>query len=202
MAAVRIGMLRSDGRTRSATEAMRGDMSGEASDADLLEGVAGDDRAAFRQLHARYHGPVHGFAMRIVDAPDRAEEVANDTMLAIWRGAERFEGRSKVSTWIFGIAYRTAIRTLRRKGVERREVGADAAAEIADESTPTPDAALHHAEVRAALAELPGELRTVVRLTYYEGHSVTEVAELTGVSPGTVKSRMHRARRRLKERLG
>lgn len=177
-------------------------MSEKASDADLLDGVAGDDGAAFRALHARYHGPVRGFAQRIVDAPERAEEVANDTMLAVWRGAGRFEGRSKVSTWVFGIAHRVAHKALRRGGVERGEVGADAAAEIADERASAADTALYHGQVRAALEELPIELRAVVELTYYHGRSVSEVAELIGVPPGTVKSRMHTARRRLRERLG
>lgn len=179
------------------------DLTGEqASDADLLQGVAGGDRAAFRALHERYNGPVHGFALRLVDAPERADEVANDTMLAVWRGAARFEGRSKVSTWIFGIAHRVALKTLRRGGVERGEVAVEAATDIGDDGPPTADTALYHAQVRRALAALSAEHRRVVELTYYHGHSVAEVAALIGVPPGTVKSRMHEARRRLRERLG
>jgi RNA polymerase sigma-70 factor (ECF subfamily) len=178
---------------------MRDDGTEEASDADLLGRVAAGDRTAFRALHARYQGPVHGFASRILGAPDRSDEVANDVMLAVWRGAARFEGRSKPSTWIFGIAYRIALKARRRRG---REVVAEAMAEPVDETTPAPDTALFHGQVRGALAELPIELRAVMVLTYYYGRSVTEVAELIGVPPGTVKSRMHTARRRLRGRLG
>ena len=181
---------------------MRDLTDGGTSDAELLAGVAGGDRAAFRALHDRYRGPVRGFALRMVEVPERADEVANDTMLAVWRGAAGFEGRSKVSTWIFGIAYRIGRRAMRRGGAEREEVAADSVAELGDAGTPSPDTALYHAEVRRALAGLPFEFRVVVELTYYHGHSVVEAAEMTGVPPGTVKSRMHEARRRLRERLG
>lgn len=195
------GPLWRGAKARTTKGAMRDHGTEEASDVDLLGRVAAGDRAAFRALHDRYHGPVHGFASRILGTPERADEVAQDAMLAVWHGAARFEGRSKASTWIFGIAYRIALKARRRRGVERGAVEADAAAKLADEATPAPDAAFLHGQVRGALGELPIELRAVVVLTYYYGRSVTEVAEMIGVPPGTVKSRMHAARRRLRERL-
>ncbi|MGF1551447.1 MAG: RNA polymerase sigma factor [Paracoccaceae bacterium] len=170
-------------------------------DAALLDGVAGGDAAAFRTLFERYYPAVHGFAARITGTPETADEVANDTMMAIWTGAERFRGGSKVSTWIFGIAYRTAHKALRRKGVERGRVAVDEAYDLADETALPGETAVYHREVAGALAALPTELRTMMQLTYYYGYSVAEVAEVSGCPPGTVKSRMHEARRRLKEVL-
>lgn len=170
-------------------------------DAALLDGVARADRAAFRALFDRYHAPVHRFAYRLTGGADRADEVANDTLMAVWNGAAGFEGRAKPSTWIFGIAYRLAHKSLRRKGVERGSVDIEAAAEIVDESVTAPDEAAYHKEVGAAIGTLPTDLKAVLELTYFNGHSLNEVAEIVGCPLGTVKSRMHEARKRLKEKL-
>ena len=75
--------------------------------------------AAFERLHRRFHRRVFGFALRLTERFELAEEVVNDTMMTVWRKAMDFEGRSKVSTWILGIAYRTAIKARRRSAPER-----------------------------------------------------------------------------------
>ena len=174
----------------------------ESRDAELMAGVARADEAAFVALDARYREPVRGFALRIVGAPERADEVVNDTMLAIWNGAERFEGRAKVSTWIFGIAYRIAHKAVRTTAIERASVALEETAPLVDRSAPAQDVEVFRDQVRAALGELPVELRTAVELTYYYGYSVADAAEVTGVPAGTVKSRMHAARKRLRAALG
>ena len=170
-------------------------------DVDLISAIANGDRAAFRALHRKHHSAVNGFALRMLRAPDRAEEVTNDTFLAVWKGAKKFESRSKVSTWIFGIAYRIAQKSTRRYWFEKSHVGFEDVPEIEDETPDGVEALFTQQRVARALATLPLDLRTVVELTYYYGHSYPEIAEIVGAPVGTIKSRMHAARARLREEL-
>ena len=181
---------------------MSGRARDDSGDVELVAAVARSEEAALVALNERYREPVRGFALRIVGTPERADEVVNDTMLAIWNGAERFEGRAKVSTWIFGIAYRLAHKAVRTTAIERASVALEESAPLADRSAPGQEAQVFGEQVRAALGALPVELRTVVELTYYYGYSVADAAEVTGVPAGTVKSRMHAARKRLRAALG
>mgnify|MGYP006281052319 CR=1 FL=1 len=102
-------------------------------DQALLRAVADGDRMAFRRLHDRYYTRCYRLAFRLVQRPDRASEVANDTMLAVWRGAATFEGRAKISTWIFGIVYRQSLKTKRFFRREAGQVDIEDRADIADE---------------------------------------------------------------------
>ena len=170
-------------------------------DANLLRAIAGGDARAFKALHQRYYSKAYGFALRIVQAPDRAEEIANDAMLAVWRGAARFEGRAKVSSWIFGIVYRMSLKSRRRFWFERSHVELDDTLGLADEATPGIEAMFVRREISGALATLTVELRTVVELTYRDGMSYPEIAEIVGCPVGTVKSRMSAARQKLRKHL-
>ena len=170
-------------------------------DERLLRLVATGDSGAFAALHRRRHAPVYRFVLRIVHAPDRAEEVTNDTMVTVWSKAAGFEFRSKVSTWIFGIAYRTALKSLRSSKRERSHVNLDDVGELADEKVSGIEAMFDRKRVNAALAKLPADLKAVIELTYYYGFSQQEIGEILSCPVGTVKSRMHAARARLKEVL-
>ena len=173
----------------------------DAEERQWLERIAARDASAFEALHRRYFDPLCGFAARMVRERDRAEEIASDTLMAVWRGAGRFEGRSKVSTWVFGIAYRTALKALRRTDPSTGAEDIDAAHHIADSKVVPMEARLERDRVTALLRSLPIEQRAVMELCYYYGRSVTEVSDITGLPPGTIKSRMHAARKRLKEAL-
>ncbi|MEM8776402.1 MAG: sigma-70 family RNA polymerase sigma factor [Pseudomonadota bacterium] len=168
----------------------------------LLKAVAKGDHLAFRRLHSRYYTRVLNFSFRIVQKTDRAEEVANDTMLAVWRGAAKFQGRAKVSTWIFSIAYRTAIKSKRFFLFERNQEQIDDRFDLKDESVTPIETLFEHKRVQSALSELPAHLRAVVQLTYYDGMSYAEIAQIVGCAEGTVKSRMSRAREMLRGFLG
>ena len=170
-------------------------------DERLLRLVADGDRAAFAALHRRRYAHVYRFALRMVHAPDRAEEVANDVMVAVWRGAARFEFRSKASTWMFGIAYRVALKSLRRNKFERNQMEIDAMPEIEAKGVATVEQAFDRASVAKALAALPTELKAVVELTYFQDLSYAEIGEILSCPVGTVKSRMHAARARMREVL-
>ena len=165
------------------------------SDAELLARVGEGDDAAFATLYGRFADRVHRYALTVLRDRHLAEEVTQETMLAVWRGAKGYEGRSKVSTWIFGIARNQAHRLLEREIRSRRRVEGPA-------SLPDPAETVGREEaVLTALSSLPEPQREVVFLTFYEGLSYPEISELLGVPQGTVKSRMYHARRKLAEAL-
>ena len=174
----------------------------EARLAALLGDVAAGDERAFARLSEALHGEVLGFSLRLLGRYDRAEEVANDAMLAIWHGADAFEGRSKVRTWAFGITYRIALRARRRFGFEMLHRSLDAILERSDPSAPGADALIGTDRMTDAIAVLAPEARALVHMTYYYGYTAREVGEVTGLPEGTVKTRLAAARRRMGAHLG
>jgi RNA polymerase sigma factor (sigma-70 family) len=174
-------------------------------DLDLLRRVSERDREAFESLYHRYYRRLFGFVHRLSRRPEVVEEVVNDVLLTVWHDAARFDGRSRVSSWIFGIAYHKALKAVGRESRDRsRHIAVEAAADERDRG-PGPEsraATREAARVLAlALAELSREQRTVVELTYYEGLSYPEISELVGCPVNTVKTRMFHARRRLRDLL-
>ena len=171
-------------------------------DHQLLERIAGGEREAFEALYASYASRLFGFALRVTRDPDLVDEVVNDTLLAVWRSAARFGGRSQPSTWIFGIAYRKALRAL--AGRRRREPTIELPDSRRDDR-PGADVVLERREslsvVTGALRKLPAEQRAVVELTFLHGLSYKEVAEAIGCPVNTVKTRMFHARRKLHDAL-
>lgn len=164
-------------------------------DEQLLARIANADRDAFAVLYERHAERVLRFAMRIVGRPHLAEEVLQETMMIVWEQADRFEGRSKMTTWMLGIARNVAHGLLRRE--ERGSRQADPAPATAD---PGPTAE-RQIRLEAALSRLSPHLREVVHLVFYEGLPLREVAEILEIPEGTVKSRMHYARKALAKEL-
>jgi RNA polymerase sigma factor (sigma-70 family) len=173
----------------------------EETDTALLQAVAEGDKAAFRQLYDRYYSRVYGFAHRLVQRSDRADEVTNDSMLAIWRGAGSFQGWAKASSWIYGIVYRVAKKSHRFFRFELRQVDITEGDFVADETVAPIEVLFERRRVIAALTRLPENLRVVVELTYYDGMSCAEIAQIVRCPQGTVKSRMSRARAILRDEL-
>jgi RNA polymerase sigma-70 factor (ECF subfamily) len=174
-------------------------------DRALLARVAGRDRGAFEALYERYFRRLFGFVFKITRRGDLVEEIVQETLLVVWRDATRFDGRSRVSTWILGIAYRRALKVL--SGESHRQAREERVASEAPPPAARPEAeARLFARERAdaiwrALAELSPEQRAVVDLTFYEGCSYGEIATVVGCPVNTVKTRMFHARRRLRELL-
>jgi RNA polymerase sigma-70 factor (ECF subfamily) len=159
-------------------------------------------RDAADALYRAYHPRLTRFLDRMLRRPPLVEEVLDDTMLVVWRGAQRYNGTSKVSTWIFAIAYRTALKALRRLD----EAVEDAADDVHASLEPGPEQRLDERQVREqlrkALGALPAPQRAVVELTYYHGIAYREIAAIVDCPVDTVKTRMFHARRRLKALLG
>ena len=175
--------------------------SGEALELALLDGIRRGRRADFDTLYRLYHPRLSRFLVHMLRQPDLLEEVLNDTLLVVWQRADRFDGRSKLSTWIFGIAYRKGLKALSRQDLP---VETDEADEAAD-GEPGPEQRLGASQVRdrlrAAMAELSPEHRAVVELCYFHDMAYAEIAEVVGCPAETVKTRMFYARRRLRQLL-
>lgn len=164
----------------------------------LLDGVRHGRRADFDALYRLYHPRLWRFLVHLMRQPDAIEEALNDTMMVVWQRAEAFDGRSKLSTWIFGIAYRKALKALSRQDLP---VDGDDAEEPTDPG-PGPERQVDLAQVRGrlrqAMAELSPEHRAVVELCYFHDMAYAEIAEVVGCPAETVKTRMFYARRRLR----
>jgi RNA polymerase sigma-70 factor (ECF subfamily) len=174
-----------------------------ADDLALLARVAQGDREAFRRLYSHYHRRLHRFLMRLTHQRQLAEEVINDTMLVVWQHARDFRGASRVSTWILGIAYRRALKTLERSRNTSAQDVIVAMCTAPDSSVL--DALSQGAEVSdwidVALTRLSPEHRMVIELAYFLGLSCEEIAEVVECPLGTVKTRMFYGRERLRHVL-
>jgi RNA polymerase sigma-70 factor (ECF subfamily) len=167
----------------------------EQSNRDLVARTAEGDESAFRELYERLAGRVFRYAFTLLHDRHLAEEVAQETMVIVWKRAATYERRSKVSTWVFGIARFRALDLLRK---EKR--GARIPEPVLVEPDPAPAVEDRERTLRA-IKSLPEGQREVVFLTFYEGLSYGEIAGILGIPEGTVKSRMHYARRALAEAL-
>ena len=166
-------------------------------DEELLRMAAGGDRAALEALYLGYHRRLVRFLIRLTPRYENVEEIINDTFLVVWQHARDFRGASRVSTWIIGIAYRVALKSLRgNDGLQRARGG-----EVPEPSVePMKDAELRDWIARA-LGGLPLEQRMTMELAYTMGYSVEEIAAISGCAVGTVKARMFHAREKLRQSL-
>lgn len=173
------------------------------SDAELLAAVAAGDRDALRQLHDRHAPWVRSRLRRRCSDDDIVAEALQDTFMAVWRGAGRFDGRGEPAAWIWGIAIRRLIGVLRIRGRWTP---------VAGQTTPVADdlvvgaaeqvlLGVEHGDLGVALGSLSPELRAVVQATVIDGLTTREAGHLLGIPPGTVKTRMMRAKAQLRGAL-
>ena len=182
----------------------RQEPSSERSELELLTRVAEGDRAAFQELYTTYYHSLLNFIRRLTGRLDLAEEGVNDVMLVVWTNAGSFAGRSKLSTWIWGIAYRKALKLLERS---RRWSGRFKVADFDDciEQAGVPPERHDGVDLRDliehALRQLSPQHRAVVELTYFGDRSYEEIAAITACPLNTVKTRMFHARAKLRKLL-
>jgi RNA polymerase sigma factor (sigma-70 family) len=166
-------------------------------DAALLARVVARDLRAFEALYRLFHPRLTRFLMNMTHRPTLVDEVLNDTMMVVWSRPDSFNGASKLSSWIFGIAYRKALQAMRRQDLPVD----DPAAEERASAEPGPEqqagAQRSQRSVLAALNELSPDHRAVVELTYFQDFGYREIAEIMDCPVDTVKSRMFYARRHL-----
>ena len=171
-------------------------------DADLLAAARDGDRQALDALLRRHEERLHAVCRRITGDPTDALDALQEAMVAIVRGLPRFDGRSRVSTWMYRVTTNCCLDELRR----RRRRPTDPLPEL-EEAPPggAPDvdeAVAVRTDVDAALAALPPEFRGPVVLRDVVGHDYAEIAAILEIPPGTVRSRIARGRRALARDLG
>ncbi|HET7202620.1 MAG TPA: sigma-70 family RNA polymerase sigma factor [Steroidobacteraceae bacterium] len=179
----------------------RGEDSSRPADAveqQLILRVAGGDREAFRELYVSYHRRLARFLTRLTRRYDVAEEIINDTLWVVWRKAPEFRGGSKVSTWIMSIAYRRALKTLRRLNLGATVALHDPSSAPAERDGANDETGELRDWLDQALVQLPADQRLVIELAYYHGLSCAEVAQIADCPLNTVKTRMFHARRKLR----
>ena len=171
-------------------------------DTRLIAQIANGDKAAIQAIFARYHTRLYRFIERIVGDAAMAEELANEVFLEIWRGAGRFEGRSKVSTWIMGIAHNKAVSALRKRREKSLE---DDEAELIADGADNPELSMQKMDkaeaLRLAIDQLSPDHKAVIDLVYYHELSISEAADVLKIPANTVKTRVFHARKNLAHRL-
>lgn len=157
--------------------------------------------AALEELFQRLRQPLFGLALRMTGRPDLADDAVQEALVDVLRGIPGFRGDARLTTWAYRIAVRAATRVAARNRRAHEDLSEDLAAGAADPQrlAAERDGA---ARILAAIAKLPAPMRAVVALSALDGLDQTEVAEVLGVPVGTVYSRLHAARARLRELLG
>ena len=165
--------------------------------------IAAGDRDAFERLYNTYAQRLFRYLFTMIGNAGTSEELTNDVMVAAWKGAGTFRGESRISTWLFGIARYKALNVVRQ--TQPLTVDVEIASEVAASGEGPQDVVQRHSlemSVRSALQELTPEHREVVELTFYQGLSYQEIADIMLCPVNTVKTRMFYAKKKLQEVLG
>lgn len=185
----------------------------ELSDADAVARARDVDHGAFRVLVERYQGRAFRLAVRILGDADLAQDAVQDGFLKAYRSLERFEGRSGFYTWLYRLIFNLCIDMKRRDKSARHVEWDDEVARDVSQGVPgataqplgEPARELERGELREALAKaidsLPEDAKRTLLLREVDGLSYAEIAESLGIPKGTVMSRLHHARRRVRELL-
>ena len=165
---------------------------------DLARRFSGGDEAAFAAVYQAYRGPVFGVALHVLADPGLAEEASQLAFLGLWRGRGRFDPERSLAAWVFTIARKSAIDIYRRERRLPPTVASEP--EVAVDGLSV-ERMWEVWEVRRAVEALPADEAAVVRLAHFYQMTHSEIADHLGVPVGTVKSRSHRAHRRLAETM-
>ncbi len=179
-------------------------------DRDLLKACQSGSQAALRELWDLHHRMVYNLAFRMLGNHEDAEELAAEVFLKVWRNCSRFVGRSRVTTWMYQMASNLAVDRLRSRRSRAYTLLEDlpptqvaALAESDPESHPEESFLRNEAQEQfhVALGKLNADDRLLVTLYHLQGHSYEEIGEITGLSNANIKSKLFRARQRLKKHL-
>ena len=182
-----------------------------ADELTLVQQAAGGDQKAFEQLVLTYQKPVYNLALRMTGNPDDACDLAQETFLNAWRGLPFFKFDAAFSTWLYRLASNACISFLRAKKRRATVSTVFLDAEEGEQELSLPDPGPQpeerllrkeeRAQIEAAINELEVEYREALSLCVFGGQSYQQIAEALGVREGTVKSRIFRAREKLRKKL-
>lgn len=197
--------------TRGVISAMSGRIQGdnyrrrESEDVDekiLLEAIATGDRLAFDKLYRAYYSRLTDFIARLMPQNrEVVDEVINDTMYVVWTKANSFRHESRLSTWVFGIAYKKAMKYFEKERRSRLEQMPEDWELAIEDASDTASKMQVQDSLLKAVAKLSPAQRSVVELTYEYGYTYSEIAQIMSCPENTVKTRMFHARDRLRKIL-
>jgi RNA polymerase sigma-70 factor (ECF subfamily) len=179
-------------------------MINERDERQLVQGLRNDDRETLAAVYDAYGALAYGLALKLVGSQTEAEDVVQESFLALWRQAERLDPEKGVRSYLLSIVHHRAIDRVRHRG-RRPELELDLDLPIASGDEDPADTAVRNSEretVRAALVALSTEQRRTVEMVYFQGMTMNEAAERQGIPAGTVKSRLRLALGRLRQELG
>ena len=173
----------------------------------LIQKAAGGDPAAFNTLLGQHERRMYAVALRMCGNPEDAQDCLQEAMMRVWRAISGFKGQSSFSTWVYRITMNTCLDELRKRK-NRPNTSLDTLVEAgwspADEDD-TPERHTLRREARQSLEgfiqELPEDMRAALVLRDVHGYAYDEIADALGVNVGTVKSRISRAREKLREKI-
>jgi RNA polymerase sigma-70 factor (ECF subfamily) len=177
-----------------------------ADDARLADRIRSGETEALGELYDRHGATALATALRVVGSREEAEDVVHDAFVTVWRKIDRFDAeRGSLRAWLTTVVRNRAIDRIRARRATVDMDEADERSLLRTGPNPTWEAVATRtstSELRAAIATLPDEQRRSVELAYFEGYTYREVAQLTGVPPGTANGRMRLALAKLREALG
>ena len=179
----------------------------EEEERELVRRIAEQDRAAFEALYGHFARRLGGYLFKLLRRHDLVEEALDDVMLVVWQKADTFDPGARVSTWLFGIAHRKALKVMERSRRHLRAVGPppeSAASDPPERSTDPEETVVQRDQLRRlarGIEALPTDQRAVVELTFFEGRSYAEISQVLGCPVNTVKTRMFHARKQLRRSL-
>lgn len=168
----------------------------------ILKRIASGDREALAEFYSRYQQHIFRYLLQLTPDYGLAEEILQDTFVAVWKSARTFQGKSSVLTWLISISRRQAHNTLRR---HKLPIVDESGLEDLAATEPEPEdfalASIAHDELTAAFKQLAPVHREIIVLIFIEELSYPEVANVLGIPVGTVKSRLSNAKRMLRTLL-
>lgn len=171
------------------------------SDIYYVQRIQEGDTSCFACLIDRYSQQVHTLIARVVTSREDAEELTQDVFLKVYRNLASFQGKSSFSTWLYRIAYNTAISEARKKKQEFLAIDETQIENVSEEEIESRLGHTDHSEqialLEKALTQLSPDDRFIILLFYMESKSIEEVSAITGLTESNVKTKLHRIRKRL-----
>jgi RNA polymerase sigma factor (sigma-70 family) len=169
----------------------------------LLQRIAEGDTSAFEAFYKVYYSKLFRFILRMTHQPESVEELIQETLLVVWEKPEGFNHSSKISTWVFGIAYNKTLKSMSRNAHRSSDVNVDDLIETIGDSADNPAQRLESNDwLSCALAILQPDQRAVIELTFYHGLPYQDIARILNCPENTVKTRMFHARKKLQAFAG
>lgn len=164
----------------------------------LLQRIIQGDTLAFEAFYKVYYPRLFRFILRMTRSPESVEELIQETLLVIWQKPDGFNHGSKISTWVFGIAYHKALKAISNNARRGNDVDVDELAEtLGDPASNQAQNQEHEDWLNCALAVLPPDQRAVIELTFCYDLPYQDIAKILDCPENTVKTRMFHARKKL-----